>query len=1268
MLIIQFVTCRLSLQISVKIRIMEILTLLAPFFASVPGFLAGYFGEKLMDKYMLDQRSFIDTLQDTVQQTVLEYSDADNRNYGRLTAFYHSPKILEELLKYRMMASTDYDPAKLLEALEAETDLYMPTSQELSRFLELFMSKVQDDDELKKLEIRENFQAEVFHISRAVAELSAKIDTMSQIYNGELEIQWKDRIDTYVKTIGNFKPATALGLIEALENSISIGSRSPGERFLAGLEFQKGQCYGFLGKGEESYRSKIKAYRMLPTNVVFAKNAAICYYRMKDYQTSRSIAFELLQKDPFCPVGWAYKLLTSDEPFDTAISEIPHLVRIDPGFLRHVNLEIKEELKPKLREYDLVPDPITYIEKPVTTENYADVVFWMNLATTAALHNYYVDFFSMRTDDRPIINKLGRMLESFLSKLDGSEVPQDYPKLKFLYAFTNFSQNPDAENALAMENALGQLKKMEWLFVVQAANGLQLTGHADRAALILEKQPDLATEGLLLLVYCYAKVKDDAAYIATVKRFAASISDFPEQLALMYINLVLELKLNRLIDGFTKEDFLKNKVFLSLQTEEIVNRFVTMIFEGVNESTTQYFHQLVETNIDEMLIGVIGSGFFAVDAYEEALPILARSIDPNNDSRELYQYIIAQQKTGKNLNELLRLLKNWRENFPFVGEFLRAEAYLRRDLVDWEEVCTICEMYLNKITEDSGMLAIYLNALHHLNTAESVKKIITIADNLANYSISVAQNASIICDLLIIHGHYEKAFDLIYPFASDPKQIQVRGNYNNFVLRLPQDISGTPLKEYSIIEEGHFVKYEHNGIVGYVEINSETIIHPVYGQFIGKKIGDEIRTKRKMVNVEDVFVIKRVMNKYLSVYDEILNQSEVDPYAGLPFQSMKFDPNHPGGILKAFEELLGGGKKIRLEDRDADFKAYYANELSMTELVFREYKDDFIECYYNLIQFHKGINAAPRVYFERRELDLGENLVIDMSSLLLLHQMSKFHQYSFSGKFIISRYIVDQLKSRLTALELRIDPFDTPVHEWGRTAIDDDSLEFRNDRKSLLNGLLEWIEANCIISLSERTIEMIRGANINVGENGVIDAAVSTALLVQDVQGRVLITEDLFYIKTNILNGIEITSTEDFIKRLDNHESLLNEFVRNRIINFAPSVVQLVQEFAKTLSGQYSRYDLLLENASLVLCVDNLRTVLDFVKELLLNPVLTNDQLTKHITHVFSVVMKSTPGKLFFGIRQSLLLETYLLGNRRDLALSAFDDARGIIEQSWLEE
>ncbi len=87
----------------------------------------------------------------------------------------------------------------------------------------------------------------------------------------------------------------------------------------------------------------------------------------------------------------------------------------------------------------------------------------------------------------------------------------------------------------------------------------------------------------------------------------------------------------------------------------------------------------------------------------------------------------------------------------------------------------------------------------------------------------------------------------------------------------------------------------------------------------------------------------------------------------------------------------------------------------------------------------------------------------------------------------------------------------------------------------------------------------------------------------------------------------------------------------------------------------------------MMLSVANLQTVMDFIKELLLNPVLTNQQLKKHITHVFTVVMKTTPGSLFFGVRQSLLLRTYLLGDKQDLALAAFDDARTIIEQTWVE-
>src|SRR5690606_11740670 len=95
----------------------------------------------------------------------------------------------------------DYDIRQLLATLESETDIVPPTDLELENFYNLFMSKITVSENLRKLEIKETYRQEIFAISRKITELSSKVDNLAQQYTGDLELQWKDRVTAYVKTL-----------------------------------------------------------------------------------------------------------------------------------------------------------------------------------------------------------------------------------------------------------------------------------------------------------------------------------------------------------------------------------------------------------------------------------------------------------------------------------------------------------------------------------------------------------------------------------------------------------------------------------------------------------------------------------------------------------------------------------------------------------------------------------------------------------------------------------------------------------------------------------------------------------------------------------------------------------------------------------------------------------------------------------------------------------------------------------------------------------
>jgi hypothetical protein len=161
--------------------------------------LSSYFAKNGLDAYFANEANFKEELWQLIEDAVLEYSEKFPQSSGRDLPFYHSEKIIGQLLKFQVMKPEEYNVQDLLDVLTAEPDVMAPTEQNLKDFFDVFMVKVNANENLKKLEIKDTFGQEIFTIPKSVEGLKSHIDSLTQSYTGDLELQWKDRVDAYVK-------------------------------------------------------------------------------------------------------------------------------------------------------------------------------------------------------------------------------------------------------------------------------------------------------------------------------------------------------------------------------------------------------------------------------------------------------------------------------------------------------------------------------------------------------------------------------------------------------------------------------------------------------------------------------------------------------------------------------------------------------------------------------------------------------------------------------------------------------------------------------------------------------------------------------------------------------------------------------------------------------------------------------------------------------------------------------------------------------------
>ncbi|MGE6220384.1 hypothetical protein ACQKCH_11205 [Nubsella zeaxanthinifaciens] len=1239
-------------------------------FATVASFaggnLASYFFNKALDNYFDTETKLADELRQVIDDTITEYQDKYPQNSGRLLPFYHSPELITAFLRFRVMQQGEYPLNEVIQIIENEKSVLAPTGEELEKFYDIFLGFINANEELRKLEIKETFQEEVFTISRKVSSLHAKVEELAKVYNGDLEAQWKDRLDAYMRKLKEFKPTTALTLLEQLETSIANSQTKPSQSFMAFLTYGKGICLGLSNKNKEAYTTYIKAYNLDQTNPTFTQRAAISYHQLEDLDEAGKMSQHLIDQDRYSVVGWAiWLLLKPRENFTEHLASVPKLVREDLTFMRHLDQlsdSYDSEYYNLLLNNGLIPNCTDYPDFEITIDNYKEALYWVNVCLREIFSFFYFDFNNVNQSHQKQLFSLNQVVSAVLKVTEGTEVTVEKELLDFLLALTNFYLTENGDYALEMESCYRKLRQRDHTYGLHCLNSLQLSGHMDRAIAFFEEFDFSTSEYLLAKLYCYDKAGHNEKYIATVKNFVASITELKNHFLTMYLNIMVELKLTNRLSEFKLGDFLQEKTFINSNDEIVVRNIGEILFNGATEGNIRELMQVIDESGDKQLINLIGSAFFAVNEDAYAIQALGKHLDTTDPHRELYQYINALYRSKQSHAELLVLLKQWRLEHAFNRQLLYFEAELRRNLLEWDEIVQICEYYLSVYPNDEVILTLYIHALNELNTEVSKQKIISSAEKLQDFEFYNIKGIINIANILFSHQKELEAFELLYRYAVDPKEVQLRMAYFNLCLRnsstnLPMGVAVA----YETAEEGRWIKYEFNGEKRFLELNEEAKRHPNYKEFFGKKVGETITFKRAFGNLTDTVKINRIMNKFLCLHDQIMEQAASDPLSGLPLYSFQIDPENPSSFFDLLKSFAGDDHKIELNERANDINQYYEGNLALSILAYKYHKDSLREAYYTLATEEKGILSIPLAAYVT-PINNRDKFVIDYSSLLFFFQLSHVHQAKFHHKFIISRYIYEYLKATLRSIEQGVDaPYAAGIMQNGEVELED-LTNFNRGQLNHLRGLIGFIEENCEVRLSDRTIDFIRNANLEVGKRHTLDVAMSTALLVEDIDDSILITDDRMYLHFNLLPLIHQSSSEHYVKQFFGLDSpLLKEFAKNRFINYSPELWQLKEEFYKYIGGLDSRYMWCLENLNIRNGTKNLDKGLSLVKDIVLNPLLTEQQMEMYVTEILTNLVRGGDRKVLLLTQYHIEAEFKLLGNKLDLVRQCLLDAMDIL-------
>lgn len=1228
--------------------------------------LKSYFFKKHLDKKIAkldDKQEF--ALRRVINESLDEYEAKFPITGTRTTfPFYQSQRIINELLSYRVMHGGEYDLNNLMQAFEAEPNVIPPTQKNVEDLYAIFMKKVNAAAELKKLEIKETFQEEVFLVSRKITALQQYIENAFAGFHADLELQWKDRIDTYVATLQAFKPKTALGLLDALLKSLATGTKKPSPQFLASIEFQRGMCLKLLANKVESSKAFIKAYQADPATLMYEEQAALAYHKIGEATKAIALADQIISRDEFNGMGWAVRLLnTATADMENMLAQVPAIVKKDVVFQQATyitfNVAGAQAQLQMLYKLGIVPSYTDYIPKPITINTISEHSFWINVMVNEYFRGFFFEFHTVHHPAKAgLVDALNDLLTRYFEAIQSSELSAEQYDLRFMLAFTNYLQTGEVKFALEMKKWYDQLKNKPLSFLLICANVLQNAGEVHAAIAVIEETGAKDAEILMLLAYCYLKSYQPEQFAATVKAVNQALPVVPGTILHAYLNHLIELKALGQIGQVTVADFTDDKQFDTDTDEALVRNIAEALINGISPEVTAALLALSADMTDPRALGLVATTLHLAGADEQSLAVFGKFI--KEESRDLYHYIRALHNSKKNNKELLGLLENWRLSGSFEPAFARTELQAYKELTNWSKSVEVAEYYLANEPDTEDVLVHYVYALHEEGSEVSIAKLKGLVDKLRDYNYGAPEHVRVVANILIKRKYFTPALDLLYRYASDENNKPLRLAYfMAFTECKPAEEHLWPIKEYDTVEAGHFVKYTLNGKVIFVELNDLNLKNPFNQEFIGCGKGGAFTAKRPMTGDEDFVTIDRIMDKYLCLHDQILEEVHDNPYSGIPLQSFSIDEGNVVESLNTVVQKMLGEQGSRERDRIADELAqYYDFKRSFSEVIIRVYRGDYLAGYFDLVHRKRGINILPLANFNNR---VATAYLTDLSTLPILYQMHLQHGVTYPNKFVLSKYSVDIIKKQLhEASEIQGEQLSLTVTKESVVPnfLPENAQE--NNAK-YFSGLLQWIAANCIVEVTERVLDFTRDIDIDHDRKEFLTYFLNTSLLLEEKVGAVLITDDTLYYNLGVPPQ-KIVSSEHYAKQvLPANAPALDEFIKNKYRGFTLTLLQLNNQYLTKASGGADFYAHCLENLSLMISPNNARIAIEHVKWMVVNSLIDQTQLDLEMTAVFVSLLRSVtmPG-LNRNLRILVTEQFKLLGTKQDMVLRCLDNAFGI--------
>jgi hypothetical protein len=905
---------------------------------------------------------------------------------------------------------------------------------------------------------------------------------------------YKEQVNLIENLLNSFKPKTALEQLTELDKNIS--AREKIDNILKSkISFLILSCKTMMQDGsDELSKEYIKCYNLNKEDVKLKEIACLEYFKLKEIDPAQKLVDEILLTDEFNAVAWVVKIhCKNTDTLKNVLKDVPKTTLNDLKFKRLLYFtSIKKSEKyidvlDAFNEFDIMMNINQYDNSELTFENFKERVFLLECALKRFMTSIFITFNKKKNESSDDLQSLQKLLNDFTASLENSEIKSLYSGIYFFKNYLDYLLNDKKESVHKMKDYFDLISDKRGIILLMA-NSFQQIEEYDTALAIINEQEEKAVETIDLEMFCLILKNDKDGYVKSAKELLTKINEINETNAYNIFQIPETLNQFDKIKEFTLEEFIGGKTF----KEDYLKDFLIALFkiyknediEDVRTILKNISNLIPEENIS--LLSLLAYSFFKIKEYKLAADVYEKVIDKNEESFELLSYILARYNANIKHSELLTILEKWRTYFSFNAQLLHIEIDLRRKVSDWNNLLKCCEKIIENKKNDEFVITNYAIALHETNSLDKVFKFQSLISYIQKLEFKAYYNANTTAQILLRNGYQKEAFEIYYIHAQDESNSQARLDYFFTCVKMPKDT----LRNYNVIELGHFVKYEMNGQVFFIEITEN---HKYTPFLLGKKVNDLVEIGRELANRKHEIRILRIMNKYLALHDKILKEVDTDPLTEIEMEAYDMSEHMGEGksIIEFFEKLGANDKEINPEK---NFDDYYDHKLSFSEMILCEYSENYIRAYYNLRYDKKGLTQIAITDYPLLNLNKYKNIILDFTSILSFFEIYKKYGFELKMKFTITKSTKTIIRSYREEMTL----FNGQGYILDRNFYDE---------------LLAWIDRNCEEKIAVTKLDILSNQELK-SKNGIFENYIfdNMSLLIE-LEDSILVSDDMVYLK-----------------------------------------------------------------------------------------------------------------------------------------------------------